>query len=255
MGVFTEDMARLGEEIADGHACRKAMLHDLKGNIAGLRTDVAEMLMEFGKKRAETRHHMQSELSAFTSRLQHFAGELSEQVIDMRKGFHQQRTDMLGGMNDGLARFIAALKTGVADMQTGFQMQRAESIRQIRVDMDAFLGRLKEFSQNAQTSVESMLAEFRSDRQGGGHVGKEKDCAAPQPQASYPPETAGQGSDDLTQVPGIGARRQQLLNRAGIHTFAQLAQSTPEHLTKILGNQGGPAKVEAWIAHAQAMAR
>jgi large subunit ribosomal protein L21 len=81
------------------------------------------------------------------------------------------------------------------------------------------------------------------------------DYTAPQPQTSNPPETAGQGSDDLTQVPGIGARRQQLLNRAGIHTFAQLAQSTPEHLTKILGKQGGPAKVEAWIAHAQAMAR
>jgi hypothetical protein len=195
MGVITEDMARLGEEIAAGHACRKAMLHNLKGNIAGLRTDVAEMLTEFGKKRAKTRQHMQSELSAFTSRLQHFAGELSEQVIDMRKGFHQQRTDMLGGMNDGLGRFIAALKTGAADY------------------------------------------------------------SAPQPQASNPPETAGQGSDDLTQVPGIGARRQQLLNRAGIHTFAQLAHSTPEHLTGILGNQGGPAKVEAWIAHAQAMAR
>jgi predicted flap endonuclease-1-like 5' DNA nuclease len=162
---------------------------------------------------------------------------------------------MLGKLNDGLGRFIAALKTGVADMQTGFKMQRAESSRQIRVDMDALLGRLKAFSQNAQTSVESMLAEFRSDRQGGGRFGKEKDCAAPQPQASNPLETAAQGRDDLKKIPGIGARREQLLDRAGIHTFARLAQCTPEQLTQVLGNHGGPAKVEAWIAHAQAMAR
>jgi predicted flap endonuclease-1-like 5' DNA nuclease len=198
MGVFTEDMARLGEEIAAGHACRIAMLNNLKNNIAELKTDVAEMLTKFGKERAETRHHMQSELSAFTSRLKHFAGELSEQVIDMRKGFHQQRTDMLGTMNDSLGRFIAALKTSVADYAA---------------------------------------------------------YTAPQPPASNPPETTGQGGDDLTQVPGIGARRQQLLNRAGIHTFARLAQCTPEQLTQVLGNHGGPAKVEAWIAHAQAMAR
>lgn len=255
MGVFTEDMAPLGEEIAAGHACRKEMLYNLKGNIAGLKTDVAEMLTEFGKKRAETRQHVQSELSAFTSRLQHFAWELGEQVIDMRNGFHQERTDMLARMNDGLGRFIAALKTGVADMQTGFKMQRAESSRQIGADMDAFLGRLKAFSQNVQTSVGSMLAEFRSDRQGGRSSWKERDCAAPQPRTSSPPEATGQGSDDLTQISGIGARRQQLLNRAGIHTFARLAQSTPEQLMQALGNHGGPAKVEAWIAHALAMGR
>jgi predicted flap endonuclease-1-like 5' DNA nuclease len=255
MGVFTEDMARLGEEIASGRACRKKMLHNLKSDIATLRTDVAEMLTEYEKKRIETRQLMQLELSTFTSHLQHFAGELGEQVLDMRKGFHQERTDMLGRMNDRLRRFISALKTGVAEMQTGFKMQRAESSRQIRTDMDAFLGRLKSFSQNTQTSVGSMLAEFQSDRQGGGRSWKEKDRVAPQPQLSNPPETAGQDSDDLTQIPGIGARRQQLLNRAGIHSLARLAQSTPEQLMQALGNHGGPARVEVWIAHAQAMGR
>jgi hypothetical protein len=191
MGVFTEDMARLGEEIAAGRASRQEMLHDLRGGIATLKTDVAEMLTEYGKSRAQTRQHMQSELSAFTSQLQHFAGELGEQVIDMRKNFHRERTDMLGRMKESLGRFIAALKTGVA----------------------------------------------------------------PQPRTPNPPETAGPGSDDLTQIPGIGARRQQLLNRAGIHTFARLAQSTPEQVMQALGNHGGPAKVEVWIAHAQAMGR
>ncbi len=256
MGVFTDDMSRLGEEIASGRSSRKEMLQILKSDIATIKTDVGEMLTQFGKKRVETKQRMQTERSEFTSQLQHFAAELGEQVIDIRKGFHQERTDMLGKMNEGLACFMSALKSDVAQLQTGFKMRRSESKRQIRADLDAFLGGLKAFSQNMETTVGSMLAEFRSDRQGGRAAWKAKDFADPQPGACKPQETAGPGNDDLTHIPGIGSGRQRQLNRAGISTFAQLAQSTPAQLMLILGNHaGGTEKVEAWIAHAAAMVR
>lgn len=47
------------------------------------------------------------------------------------------------------------------------------------------------------------------------------------------------GSDDLTKVEGIGPAVADLLNNAGIATFAQLASTTPEQIMEILNSAGG----------------
>ena len=46
-------------------------------------------------------------------------------------------------------------------------------------------------------------------------------------------------SDDLTKVEGIGPKVAELLNAAGIMSFAQLASSTPEKIKAILEEAGG----------------
>lgn len=255
MGVFTDDMARLSEEIAVGRASRKDMLHSLKGSIATLKIDVGEMLSEFGNKRAETKQKMQSELSEFTSRLQRFSEDLGEQVIDMRKGFHQERTQMLERMDEELRSFVGRLKSfaaglddDVTRMRKGFHQARSEMIDRMRLELGGFTNELK-------TTVGSMLEKFRSERLGAGATRMGKGHAAPAPETSGPQEAFEQNNDDLTRIPGIGAHRQQRLNQAGIRTFAQLARSTPWQLAQIFGKQGGPAKFEDWISHADAMAR
>ena len=40
--------------------------------------------------------------------------------------------------------------------------------------------------------------------------------------------------DDLTKIKGVGPRICRVLHAAGLHTFADLSQSTPEQLTDIL---------------------
>lgn len=327
MGVFTDDMIRLSEEIAAGRASRKEMIKNLKGSMATLKTDVSDMLFEFGENRIRTKQKMQSDLSEFTSRLHHFAEDLGEQVIDMRKGFHQERTEMLGRMNSNLEHFMASLKDEVSQMQTRFKRQRAESSRQIRTEMDDFLAQLKSFTQNLEeevcdmksrfgsdriqmkqhmdedlkdfmdrlrsfavdldddvaqmrkgfqqarsemiarlqlelggftdglkTSVGSMLDQMRSDRMGGWNAWKGTDHAPEQPVAPKPSQTAAKKRrDDLTRIPGIGAKRQTLLNRAGIHSFSQLARSTPGQLKQMLGKQSRLIDVEKLIAHAKTL--
>ena len=42
-------------------------------------------------------------------------------------------------------------------------------------------------------------------------------------------------SDDFTVISGIGVGRQNLLNEAGISTYAQLAENSPEKLLQIMG--------------------
>ena len=57
--------------------------------------------------------------------------------------------------------------------------------------------------------------------------------------------------DDLTAILGIGITLQNRLNRAGITTYADLAEAKPEQVRKALGKMSRGAKVEAWISQAR----
>jgi large subunit ribosomal protein L17 len=50
--------------------------------------------------------------------------------------------------------------------------------------------------------------------------------------------TAAIQPDDLTRIEGIGPKVNQLLQAAGIQTFAQLAETSPESLKPILAAEG-----------------
>ncbi len=47
---------------------------------------------------------------------------------------------------------------------------------------------------------------------------------------------------------------QDRLNRAGITTYAQLAEAKPEQVREVLGKLLRGAKVEAWISQARELA-
>lgn len=61
------------------------------------------------------------------------------------------------------------------------------------------------------------------------------------------------GADDLTRIHGIGPKYGQVLNNAGIDTFAALAASTPDELRAII-NPGPMQQInfDSWIAQAAA---
>ena len=54
--------------------------------------------------------------------------------------------------------------------------------------------------------------------------------------------------DDLTAIRGIGITLQNRLNRAGITTYAELAEAKPEQVREALGKLSRGVKVEAWIS-------
>ena len=68
-----------------------------------------------------------------------------------------------------------------------------------------------------------------------------------------PGESAEEPVDDLTAIRGIGIAMQDRLNRAGITTYAQMAEATPERVLEALGNSSRGAKIEAWISQARGL--
>lgn len=68
------------------------------------------------------------------------------------------------------------------------------------------------------------------------------------------PATEESGTDDLTAIRGIGIAGQNRLHAAGIKTYAQLAEASPEGLRNIVGKLGRGSEVEDWIAQARELA-
>jgi predicted flap endonuclease-1-like 5' DNA nuclease len=62
---------------------------------------------------------------------------------------------------------------------------------------------------------------------------KKPDLPPPPPPTSPPPPPTT--ADDLTELPGVGAGRAKKLEAAGITTFKQLAEMSPEQLSSLLG--------------------
>ncbi len=74
-----------------------------------------------------------------------------------------------------------------------------------------------------------------------------REGTAEKAEASPPDEIS---SDDLTAIGGISIATQNRLYRAGIKSYAQLAQASPEEVREILGKIARGADIEDWIAQA-----
>lgn len=75
------------------------------------------------------------------------------------------------------------------------------------------------------------------------------EIAALQQQAAQKNEPA---SDDLEEIAGIGPEEARRLREAGVVTFADLANATPDALRAAIGADAWQsANTEAWVAEAQ----
>ena len=94
-----------------------------------------------------------------------------------------------------------------------------------------------------------------SAKPAGDAVGEERTETAPEARAEAAGQAPGEGRvDDLTAIRGIGVTMQNRLNRAGITSYAQLAEVKPEHVREALGKFSRGAQVEAWISRARELA-
>ena len=143
--------------------------------------------------------------------------------------------------------FVSSLKGDVGEMLDGFRAAHEEmgeqtrrQLSEVRSDLEA--GR-RAFFGPGPTEVRAEHARRRAERE---REAKEK--AARERRTA---EEAKRHPDDLTVISGIGPKSQERLNRAGIYTYKQLAQSSPEGLREALGELPPGAAVDDWVAGAR----
>lgn len=92
-----------------------------------------------------------------------------------------------------------------------------------------------------QTTVESVASETPAETPAPEPVVEEAPAAEPVAEEAAPEPAAEEApaADDLKKVEGIGPKIEELLNKAGIATFAQLGAASEDRLKEILTEAGG----------------
>ena len=68
-------------------------------------------------------------------------------------------------------------------------------------------------------------------------------------------EPVAEQSDDLKKITGVGPKLEQVLNKQGISTYAQIANMSAKEMAKIGENLGFPGRIERddWAGQAKAL--
>jgi len=234
MGRLTEDMARLRGETDALRNMRQGFIIDLKRGIE----------------------------------------DFKEEVTGMQSGFRRDHADMAGNLMKGLGSFMSDLQTSVGGMTAGFSSDRMDMAKKTKAERKEFINHILQTVNDIKQKNAALRAEFAADIAGARQAWSGTLPVAPLPKVKVErkekkkvevmsEEEAEEVSvqakeivpDDLTQIKGIGAGRQMLLNKAGIYTYAQLAGSTPDELKEKMGEAATRmAPLDDWIGQAEELA-
>ena len=211
MSHLTDDMSRLCGEIRDLHSGHAVFLNDLKGTVVGIKSEVSQMKKDFRQGREEMAEKTKQDLASFTADVKSFVSDLKSDASRMQEGFRNSFNDMVRTGRSERGKFVADLRKSV--------------------------GRLREEIISNLTAIRRTWSGLTSIRP----AVKEK---------SFEEQSQEITPDDLTKIPGIGPAMQMRLNRAGIYTYAQLAQSSHEQIRGALGKFAQLADTYDWIGKA-----
>jgi predicted flap endonuclease-1-like 5' DNA nuclease len=241
-----------------------------------LRQDAATFVQELDAAQqasaAEQSKHLAEERARLASGTAAFLGDANAAHQAMTAAQRQQLEEYMAGLHrkvDDLrqdaATFIedldAAHRAMAAEQQQWLATDRAQlalDVGGLRAGFQAELGAVRADQTDARRVWRNLavLLQQRQGRRPSPAAGPPPSAAPPPPPPPSPPveepgappsPVAEAAPDDLTAIRGIGPGMKERLNQAGIYTFAQIAQSTPDALRELLGDAGRLAKVESWI--------
>jgi hypothetical protein len=212
MSGLTDDMSRLCGEIHDLHIDHAAFLNDLKGTVAGIKSEVSQMKKGFRQSREEMAEKTRHDLTAFTADMRSSVSDLKSDASRMQEGFRSSFNDMARTGRSERGKFAAELRKSV--------------------------GRLREELVSDLTAIRRMWSGLTTIQP----AAKEKSSEEKSQEIS---------PEDLTKISGIGPGIQMRLNQAGIYTYAQLARTTHEQLRKALGKFARLVDTYDWIGEAR----
>lgn len=118
---------------------------------------------------------------------------------------------------------------------------------------------LVDFNETLMTATEEKAAKTRRSRRGGSKKGSSEDAPVAETKSAAVVEEVAVAeevsADDLEIVEGIGPKIAEALSEAGVTTFAQLADMTPEAIQEIVSAAGIGSKSPATWPQQAALAR
>jgi len=215
------------------------------------------------------------------TRLRQEAEDFLAAVKAARQSMASEQWQKLDEHGDRLRRdtgtFLADLQSARRSMAANQRQQLGEKMAQLdaeRTDMVASVaamrGNLIKDRDEARRTWTSFgkLKQQRRTRTSQTPTAPPKAAEPSRPHAKLVPVTAppapapvevkaapsAGAADDLMAIRGIGPAMQSRLNKGGLHTYRQLATTTPDELHQILGDVSRLANLEEWISEARKLA-
>lgn len=171
--------------------------------------------------------------------------DIRSNMTEQMSRFHAEHAQMADHQREQLTNYVAGLRENVSTMLKS--LDAAHKSMAMKMNEDLAAGRTK-----LASDVSSMRGELQADQHKAHKtwtsfnttMRKRRANKFDAPKATAPTATR---ADDLTTIEGIGPARRQQLAKMGIHTFRQLAASTPDKIRKAMGQAGRLVNVDAWI--------
>lgn len=245
-------------------------IHDLGAARMKMGAEQERMLMEF---QAELHDSVDDFVRGLHKASEDRAREVSGEIHD----FGAAREKMSAEQEQMLMEFHTQLHDSVNDYVEGLHKASGDRAKEVSGEIHAFGTARKRMSAEQdrrlakeharlEATMSQTRKELRKDIKRAHQTWVDFAAKAPhrEPKAraaahtkpAPAPARAGGGgaaaaADDLTVIPGIGPNRQQRLNGLGIHTFAQLANTTEANLRDALGQSAPLVDVGKWIEEAK----
>ena len=244
---FTEEMRRLAMRFEADQERRTASL-------AGIRADVA-------RERAQYREEQRIRAAEGIGGIKAYVDRLREDTAAMRRrqaDAHAQRNAEEGGRRRA---YVANLRREVWGRMESLGRTRQIEGEALRQGLSQAVGGLAGEVETLRQEVAARRGALQADLAGAREIwhrfsatarGHAEAPAAPEAQAPAAPEVPV--ADDLTAIRGVGPAMAARLVEAGVVSFQQLAELTPDNVRLLLGDSGRLANIEDWIEQARALA-
>ena len=226
--------------LADYRSGRASMAANLRQRFRDLGAGRREMDVMRRQRMADYLHQLRGGVSNVVNDLNAARHNMAAEQRERLSAGRQQLASEARGMRERLSNERQQLASEVRGMRERLSNERQQLASEVRGMRDALHADFSEAHNvwiNFTSEMEKHKAKKHPAPQKARNMG-----AAVSPKRSH---------DDLTTIPGIGAGRMESLHKIGIHTFAQLAQSTPERVRQALSGPAHLVKVESWIEEAK----
>lgn len=246
---------RIARVVAQLHAERDRIAKQ-ETEIGSLRSRIDRLDARVGELEEDLRERPRSaaaddSLASRVTALEEMAAKLEAGDSALRSILDEQQKAVASGAGavDELAGRMQALERGMQALEQGMQEVRERQERlvtELREELDARLAEIERLREALETAIEE-TANLRADRE---------ERPAPAGPAVRPTDGAA-GDDDLQRIKGIGPKFETALKKAGVRTYAQIAEWTEkdvESIAALIGTRPQRIHRDGWIEHARTLA-
>lgn len=254
------------------------LLQAMRSDLADIKKYIQDFKADCRHERDESRKKAQAEFQAFKKRLALEVSAVQADVQQQLQSFRQNRVQMASETKAELEAFHHSISQFVNDLRVRLRKEQATACQEASAERKKVLGEVHRSLKNMQADFREDLLQMRNIWNGASHQSttgaesaQQKDEpvqdenvaepsssfdrpaaeAAPVWETSEPGVASDVEQDDLMQISGIGQGRQNMFYEAGIFTFSQLAELSPEDVQTRIGESAPKSTIQKWIDQAK----